>query len=199
MFFLGALYLQEILGYSPLEVGLAFLPSCIVMGGLSLGYAEKLIMGVGPRNTLVAGLVAAAAGLVLFTQAPVDGSWAIHVLPVMLLLGTGAGLAFPALMTLAMSGASPTDAGLASGLANTTTQVGGAIGLAVLATLAGGRTESVLADGKSAAEALNSGFHFAYGIGAVLVVAAIGVALTVLKSDKPAETALHGEPALAEA
>jgi EmrB/QacA subfamily drug resistance transporter len=199
MFFLGALYLQEILGYSPLEVGLAFLPSCIVMGGLSLGYAEKLIMGVGPRNTLVAGLVAAAAGLVLFTQAPVDGSWAIHVLPVMLLLGTGAGLAFPALMTLAMSGASPTDAGLASGLANTTTQVGGAIGLAVLATLAGGRTESVLADGKSAAEALNSGFHFAYGIGAVLVVAAIGVALTVLKSDKPAEAALHGEPALAEA
>jgi EmrB/QacA subfamily drug resistance transporter len=199
MFFLGALYLQEILGYSPLEVGLAFLPSCIVMGGLSLGYAEKLIMGVGPRNTLVAGLVAAAAGLVLFTQAPVDGSWAIHVLPVMLLLGTGAGLAFPALMTLAMSGASPSDAGLASGLANTTTQVGGAIGLAVLATLAGGRTESVLADGKSAAEALNSGFHFAYGIGAVLVVAAIGVALTVLKSDKPAEAALHGEPALAEA
>jgi EmrB/QacA subfamily drug resistance transporter len=199
MFFLGALYLQEILGYSPLEVGLAFLPSCIVMGGLSLGYAEKLIMGVGPRNTLVAGLVAAAAGLVLFTQAPVDGSWAIHVLPVMLLLGTGAGLAFPALMTLAMSGASPTDAGLASGLANTTTQVGGAIGLAVLATLAGGRTEGVLADGKSAAEALNSGFHFAYGIGAVLVVAAIGVALTVLKSDKPAEAALHGEPALAEA
>jgi EmrB/QacA subfamily drug resistance transporter len=198
MFFLGALYMQEILGYNPLEVGLAFMPSSVVMGGLSLGYAEKLMMGIGPRNALVAGLVAAAAGLVLFTQSPVDGTWLVHVLPVMLLLGAGAGLAFPALMTLAMSGASPSDAGLASGLANTTTQVGGAIGLAVLATLASGRTEGMLADGQPAAEALNSGFHFAYGIGAVLVVAAIGLALTVLKSDKPA-AAHAGEPALADA
>jgi EmrB/QacA subfamily drug resistance transporter len=186
MFFLGALYLQGILGYDALGVGLAFLPSCIVMGTLSLGYAEKLIMGIGPRAALVGGLAAAAAGLLLFARAPVDGSWVVDVLPVMLLLGTGAGLAFPALMTLAMSGATPSDAGLASGFVNTTVQVGGAIGLAVLATVATSHTSTLLADGESKAQALNSGYHLAYLIGAVLVAAAIGVALTVLEKPAPA-------------
>jgi EmrB/QacA subfamily drug resistance transporter len=186
MFFLGALYLQGILGYSPLEVGLAFLPSCLVMGALSLGFAERLIMGIGARSALVAGLVASAAGLVLFTRAPVDAGWVEHLLPVMLLLGTGAGLAFPALMTLAMSGATESDSGLASGLVNTTTQVGGAIGLAVLATLATERSEGLLADGESHAAALNSGYHLAYLVGAVLVAIAIAVALVVVRTEAPA-------------
>jgi EmrB/QacA subfamily drug resistance transporter len=200
MFFLGALYLQGILGYSPLEVGLAFLPSCIVMGTLSLGFAERLMMGIGPKAALIAGLVSAGAGLLLFARAPVDGSWVTDVLPVMLLLGTGAGLAFPALMTLAMSGATPSDAGLASGLVNTTVQVGGAIGLAVLATLATERTEGLLADGESRAAALNSGFHLAYLIGAALVAVAIVAALGVLRSETRGEqVAAEGEPAYAEA
>jgi EmrB/QacA subfamily drug resistance transporter len=186
MFFLGALYLQEILGYAPLEVGLAFLPSCIVMGALSLGFAERLMMGLGPRRTLIAGLMAAAAGLLLFTRAPVDGTWAFHVLPVMLLLGTGAGLAFPALMTLAMSGATPSDSGLASGLVNTITQVGGAIGLAVLATLATEHTEGLVAGGAASDAALNAGYHLAYLVGAVLVFVAIAVAVLVLRSEQPA-------------
>ncbi len=194
MFFLGALYLQGILGYTALEVGLAFLPSCIVMGTLSLGYAEKLIMGVGPRATLIAGLIAAAAGLVLFSLAPVDGSWTLHVLPVMLLLGTGAGLAFPALMTLAMSGATQSDAGLASGLVNTTVQVGGAIGLAVLATLATQRTDSLLADGVASASALNSGYHLAFLIGAVLIGLAVVAAVVILRPE-PAEAHAEDEPA----
>ena len=190
MFFLGALYMQEILGYSPLEVGLAFLPSCIVMGTLSLGFAEKLIIGFGARPTLIAGLICAAAGLLLFARAPVDGTWVLHILPVMLALGFGAGLSFPALMTLAMSGATPSDAGLASGLVNTTVQVGGAIGLAVLATLASERTDTLLTSGESNAAALNGGYHLAYLIGAALVVAAIGVAVTVLRSEpKPAQAA----------
>jgi predicted MFS family arabinose efflux permease len=189
MFFLGALYLQGILGYTPLEVGLAFLPSCLVMGTLSLGYAEKLIMGIGARNALVGGLVSATTGLLLFTRAPVDGSYVEHLLPVMLLLGGGAGLAFPALMTLAMSGATPSDSGLASGFVNTTVQVGGAIGLAVLATLATERTDGLRADGVARDAALNSGFHLAYLIGAVLTAVAIVVALVVLRS----------EPAAAEA
>ena len=193
MFFLGALYLQDVLGYAPLEVGLAFLPSCIVMGGLSLGFAERLIMGFGPQRTLIAGLAAAAAGLVLFTQAPVDGTWAVHVLPVMLLLGIGAGLAFPALMTLAMSGATPSDSGLASGLVNTITQVGGAIGLAVLATLATERTDGLLAGGTANDIALNSGYHLAYLIGAVLMVAAIAVAVWVIRP-APAPAVAHAEP-----
>jgi EmrB/QacA subfamily drug resistance transporter len=197
MFFLGALYLQGILGYSALEVGLAFLPSCLVMGTLSLGYAEKLIMGFGARRTLVTGLAAAAAGLLLFTQAPVEGGYVLYLLPVMLLLGLGAGLAFPALMTLSMSGATEQDAGLASGFVNTTVQVAGSIGLAVLATIASERTDSLLAAGTSAAEALNSGYHLAYVIGAVLTIAAVGVALAVLKPDS--ETASAAEPIGAEA
>jgi EmrB/QacA subfamily drug resistance transporter len=182
MFFLGALYMQRILGYSPLEVGLAFLPSCLVMGTLSLGFAERLMMGIGPRSALVAGLASAGAGLLLFTQAPVDGSWLVHLLPVMLLLGGGAGLAFPALMTLAMSGATPSDSGLASGLVNTTVQVGGAIGLAVLATLATERTGGLLAEGESAPAALNAGYHLAYLLGAGLVAIAVVVALMVVRS-----------------
>jgi MFS family permease len=194
MFFLGALYLQGILGYDALQVGLAFLPSCIVMGTLSLGYAEKLMMGIGPRAALVGGLAAAAVGLLLFARAPVDGNWVIDVLPVMLLLGTGAGLAFPALMTLAMSGATQSDAGLASGLVNTTVQVGGAIGLAVLATVATAHTDSLLADGESKAEALNSGYHLAFVIGAVLVTAAIGVALAVLEKPAAAPQEATGAP-----
>jgi EmrB/QacA subfamily drug resistance transporter len=191
MFFLGALYLQGILGYSPLEVGLAFLPSCLVMGLLSIRFAERLIMGFGARATLLAGLVAAGVGLLLFTQAPVDGRYAVDVMPVMVLLGVGAGLAFPSLMSLAMSGATPSDSGLASGLVNTTVQVGGAIGLAVLATLATERTEGLGADGASAAAALNSGYHLAYLIGAGLVGVAIAVALVVLRSEKVAEQEVH--------
>jgi EmrB/QacA subfamily drug resistance transporter len=189
MFFLGALYLQGILGYSPLEVGLAFLPSCVVMGTLSLGFAERLIMGIGPQAALIAGLASAAAGLVLFARTPVDGDYLTDVALVMLLLGTGAGLAFPALMTLAMSGATPTDAGLASGLVNTTVQVGGAVGLAVLATLATERTHGLLADGEPSAAALNSGYHLAYLIGAALIVVAIAVAAVVLRSERSAATA----------
>jgi len=181
MFFLGALYLQEILGYTALGVGLAFLPSCLIMGTLSLGYAEKLIMGFGPRRSLMAGLAVATGGLLLFARAPVDGSWVTDVLPVMVLLGIGAGVAFPALMTLAMSGATQEDAGLASGLVNTTTQVGGAVGLAVLATVASERTAGLLADGASADSALNSGFHLAYLIGAALMGAAFLVATFVVR------------------
>jgi EmrB/QacA subfamily drug resistance transporter len=198
MFFLGALYMQGILGYSPLEVGLAFLPSCLVMGTLSLGFAERLIMGVGPRSALIAGLASAAAGLLLFARAPVDGDYVTDLFMVMLLLGGGAGLAFPALMTLAMSGATPSDSGLASGFVNTTVQVGGAVGLAVLATLATERTEGLIADGESTASALNSGYHLAYLIGAALTLLAIVVAVVVLRSQPPAEAAEEAEPRRAE-
>ena len=196
-FFLGALYMQDILGYSPLEVGLAFLPACIVMGTLSIGFAERLIMGIGARAALVAGLVCSCVGMLLFARAPVEGTFVTDLLPVMLLLGGGAGLAFPALMTLAMSGATQSDAGLASGFVNTTAQVGGAIGLAVLATLAAERTDTLRADGETADAALNAGYHFAYLIGAALVVVAIVVALTVLRSEAPA-TAEAGAEAEAD-
>ena len=185
LFFLGALYLQRVLGYDALEIGLAFLPATIVMGALSLRYSERLIMRFGARTTLLPGLVLIGAGLALFAQAPVDGSYVRHVLPVMIVLGFGAGVSFPALMTLAMSGATQSDAGLASGLVNTTAQVGGALGLAVLATLSATRSENLIDGGEAtASSALTSGYHLAFLIGAGLVVAALVVAVTVLQPEE---------------
>ena len=198
MFFLGALYLQRILGYDPFEVGLAFLPSTLVMGTMSLRYSERLNMRFGPKTTLMAGLVSICAGLALFARTPVDGEFLTDVVPPMVLFGLGAGVAFPALMTLAMSGATPQDAGLASGLVNATVQIGGAIGLAVLATLATEHTDGLRADGESAAAALNSGYHLAYLIGAVLVAVALVVAFAVLRNEPPVaaeEQAEHHGPA----
>ena len=181
MFFLGALYLQRVLGYDALETGLAFLPCTIVMGVLTLRYSEPLIMRFGARTILIPGLALIGVGLALFTLAPPDGSYALHVLPVIVLLGIGVAVCFPALMTLAMSGATQEDAGLASGLINTTAQVGGALGLAVLATVSTSRTDSLIDEGKGLASALTSGYHVAFWIGAALVVAAIVVAATVLQ------------------
>ena len=149
MFFLGALYLQRVLGYDPLEVGLAFLPSTIVMGALSMGLSGRITMRFGAKRALIPSLVAIGAGMLLFARTPVDGSYVADVMPAMILVGIGAGLSFPALMTLAMSGATPQDSGLASGLVNTSAQVGGAVGLAVLATLATERTKALAADGET--------------------------------------------------
>jgi EmrB/QacA subfamily drug resistance transporter len=192
--FLGALYLQRVLGYDALEIGLAYLPLTIVMATLSLRYSERLVMRFGPRTTLLGGLVVTAVGLALFTRAPVDASYAADVLPTMVLLGAGAGLAFPALMTLAMSGATPSDAGLASGLVNTTVQVGGALGLAVLATLSATRSGDLAARGEPAAAALTGGYQLAFGISTALVLAAIVVAALVLEPVRaPAEDAGEAE------
>ncbi len=185
MFFLGALYLRKVLGYDPLQIGLAFLPTTIVMGTLSLRYTERLIMRFGARRTLLPGLVLIAAGLGLFARVPVNGSYLTDVLPTTILLGCGVGVAFPSLMTLAMSGATPADAGLASGLVNTTVQVGGALGLAVLATVSATRTSHLLAQGHSAAAALTGGYRLAFVIGTALVLAALAVGLTVLRDVRP--------------
>jgi EmrB/QacA subfamily drug resistance transporter len=197
MFFLGALYLQRILGYEPLEVGLAFLPATLVMGTMSLRYSEPLTMRFGPRATLIPGLVSIGAGLLLLARTPVNGDYVVDIVPAMVLIGLGAGVSFPALMTLAMSGATPQDAGLASGLVNATVQIGGAIGLAVLATLATDRTDGLRADGESVSAALNGGYHLAYLIGAVLVAIAVVAAITLLRDQRPpvAATEEHAEHA----
>src|SRR5689334_17396628 len=176
MFFLGSLYLRLVLGYSPLRIGLAFLPVTITMGTLSVRYTERISARFGPRATLIAGLGLVAAALVVFAQASTSGGYASHILPVTILMGTGAGLAFPALMTIAMTGVTPTDAGLASGLVNTTAQVGGALGLAVLATVSAGRTSTLAARGQNPSAALTGGYHLAFWIAAGLVAAAIAIA-----------------------
>ena len=193
MFFLGALYLQRILGYDALETGLAFMPVTVLMGILSVRYTDRLVMRFGAKKMVLGGLALFMVGLALFALAPVDAGYVIHILPVMILLGVGAGLCFPALMTLAMSGATPGDAGLASGLINTTAQVGGALGLAVLATLSASRSRSLIGAGESTVGALTSGYHLAFGIGAALVLVAIIVAVTVLNPERQAEEELRAE------
>jgi MFS family permease len=196
MFFLGALYMQRILGYDALEVGLAYLPTTVVMGTMSFRFTGVLNLRFGPRATLVPAMGFIVAGLLLLARTPVDATYVVDLLPPMVLIGLGAGLGFPSLMTLAMSGATPQDSGLASGLVNTSVQVGGALGLAVLATFATERTDSLLADGENALEALNSGFHLAYLIGAGLVLAAIPIALFMLREEAPVAVP---EPELAPA
>jgi EmrB/QacA subfamily drug resistance transporter len=186
MFFMGTLYLQRVLGYDAVQTGAAFLPVSVGIGVLSLGFSARLITRLGARAVLLPGLVALVAGLVLLTGAPVGGDYVTDLLPALVLLGVGAGIAFPALVTLAMSGATPADSGLASGLVNTTQQVGGALGLAVLATLSTSRSNHLLADGESAASALTGGYHLAFAIGAGLVIAAIVVAALVLRSERVA-------------
>ena len=186
MFFMGSLYLQLVQGYDALQIGLAFLPICIIMGTLTGRYSEPLIMRFGARRLLFPGLGLVAAGLVLFTRAPVDANYWVDVFPVLVLMGFGIGICFPALMTIAMSGATRADAGLASGLVNTTAQVGGALGLAVLATLSTSRSDSLEAAGHSTASALTSGYHLAFWVAAGLVLAAIAVAAIVIEPEEKA-------------
>jgi EmrB/QacA subfamily drug resistance transporter len=203
MFFLGALYMQRVLGYDAVEVGLAFLPVALSIGVLSLGASARLVMRFGPARMLMPALVLLIAGLALFARLPLDATYFADLLPSMLLLGVGAGLAFPALMTLAMSGATAADSGLASGLINTSVQVGGAFGLAVLATLSTTKTERLQAAGETAAEALVGGYRLAFVIGAGLLVVALAVAIAYLREDgaTPAEDEVGrgAEPAMAGA
>jgi MFS family permease len=198
MFFLGALYLQEILHYSSLEVGLAFLPATVVMGIMSVGLSGRLTVRFGAKTVLIPSLALIAIGLLLFARTPVDGSYVRDLLPVMVVLGLGAGLSFASVMTLAMSGATPQDAGLASGLVNTSVQVGGAIGLAVLATLAAQRSDTLQAAGHATDAALNGGYHLAYVVGAALLGVGLLVAAIVVRSPQQAPaTAGEAEPVLA--
>jgi EmrB/QacA subfamily drug resistance transporter len=183
MFFMGSLYMQRVLGYDALEIGFAFLPATIIMGVLSLGYSHRLVIRFGARTVMLPMFVLITIALVWFTQTPVHGGYVAHVLPVMVLFGVGGGLGFPALMTIATSGVQPRDAGLASGLVNTTAQVGGALGLAVLATLATTRTAHLTASGDPLGVALTGGYHLAFAIGAVLMVVAILIGIFVLTPD----------------
>ena len=177
MFFLSVLYLQRVLGYDALQTGLAFLPVSGLIGALSLGASARLSTRYGALAVVIPGLVLMMIGLLLFTRVPVDGSYTTDVLPVMLVLGLGAGLFFPSLMTLAMSGVEPHESGLASGLINTSLQVGGSIGLAVLAGLATTRSHDLLGSGSSTPAALTGGYHLAFLVGAGLVLLGLLTAL----------------------
>jgi EmrB/QacA subfamily drug resistance transporter len=180
-FFLSALYLQLVLGYSPLEVGLAFLPGNIIMGILSIGLSAKLVLRFGIKPPLVVGLGLAALGLLLFARAPVGGNFVVDVLPAMILLGLGAGMAFNPVLLAAMSDVEPTEAGLASGVVNTSFMMGGALGLAVLASVAASRTDTLLAAGESQASALTGGYHVAFFLGALFAAGAAAIGGLLLR------------------
>jgi EmrB/QacA subfamily drug resistance transporter len=184
-FFLTALYLQLVLGYSPLQVGLGFLPGNLIMGVMSIGLSARLVLRFGIRPPLSAGLLLATAGLLLLARAPVDGDFAIDVLPSMILLGLGAGIAFNPVLLAAMSDVEPTEAGLASGLVNTSFMMGGALGLAVLASLAASRTDTLLAEGESQAAALTGGYHVAFLAGAIFAAIAAGLGTSLLRAETP--------------
>jgi EmrB/QacA subfamily drug resistance transporter len=199
-FFISALYLQLVLGYSPLQVGLVFLPSNVIMAVFSLGLSAKLVMRFGIKLPLSTGLLLAATGLALLARAPVEGDVLVDVMPGMLLIGIGAGMAFNPVLLAAMSDVAPEESGLASGVVNTSFMMGGALGLAVLASVAASRTESLEASGSDAVAALNGGYHVALLGGALFAVVAAVVAAVFLRAGEAAEAAheTHGMTAVTD-
>ncbi|SSW72591.1 MFS transporter [Achromobacter agilis] len=181
-FFVSALYMQLVLGYSPMEVGLAFLPANLIMAAFSLGLSAKLVMRFGIRAPLATGLFMAALGLALFSRAPVDGSFAADVLPGMLLLGLGAGVAFNPMLLAAMSDVEPSQSGLASGVVNTAFMMGGSLGLAVLASLAAARSAALAQAGAAPTAALNGGYQITFLAGALIAALAAALSAMLLRS-----------------
>ena len=194
-FFVSALYLQLVLGYSAMQVGLAFLPANLIMAAFSLGLSAKMVMRFGIRVPLAVGLALTAAGLALFALSPVDGSFALHVLPGMALLGIGCGMAMNPVLLAAMSDVPQSESGLASGVVNTAFMMGGALGLAVLASLAAARTDRLLALGADSLAALNGGYHIAFAIGAAFAAAASLASAALLRAaPQPAANSLAPAP-----
>jgi Na+/melibiose symporter-like transporter len=194
-FFLSTLYLQLVLGYSPMAVGLAFLPANLIMAVFSLGLSARLVMRFGIKAPLASGLLLCAAGLVLFARAPVGGNFAVDVLPSMILLGFGAGMALNPMLLAAIGDVDESEAGLASGAVNTSFMLGGALGLAILASLAASRTDGLLASGAGTVLALNGGYHIAFLVGAAFAAAGALLGAALLRTGLP--TAAHdcAEPA----
>ena len=190
VFFASALYLQLVLGYSPLQVGLAFIPQSLIMGACSLGLSAKLVMRFGIKPPLVTGMLLVAVALFLFARVPVDGNYAVDLLPGMILLGLGAGIGFNPVFLAAMSDVAPEESGLASGVVNTAFKMGGALGLAALVSLTARRTDSLAGSGHGHLAALTGGYHVAFGLAAVLSVAAAVVGGTLLRTARPASA--HG-------
>lgn len=200
-FFLSALYLQIVLGYDPLQVGLAFLPGNVIMAILSVSISAKLVMRYGIRAPLGAGLAVAGLGLLLLVRAPIDGSYLVDVLPSMILLGLGAGMALNPMLLVAMTDVEPERSGAASGMVNTSFMLGGALGLAILASLAAARTTADLAAGAQTIVALTDGYHAAFAAGAAFALGAAALGLFVLRI-RPAVPARDDEccaPAIAAA
>jgi len=180
-FVISALYLQYVLGYDPFRVGLSFLPADLIMAAFSAGLSAKMVMRYGIRGPLWIGLLIAALGLALFARAPLNGSFVVDVLPGMLLLGLGAGMAFNPVLLAAMNDVDAHESGLASGVVNTSFMMGGALGLAALASLADARTATLRNAGVETLAALNGGYQFAFLLGAIITAAGALIAALWLR------------------
>jgi EmrB/QacA subfamily drug resistance transporter len=201
-FFLSALYLQRVLGYDPMDVGWAFLPGTVIWGLSSLFLSDKLVMRFGIKVPLVGGLLMYAAVLLLFARAPVDGNFWVDVLPGMLLIGIGGGITFNPILLAAMGSVQPRESGLASGIVNTSFLMGGALGLAILASIAASRTDSLEASGNGPLDALTGGYHLAFIVGAAFAALAAAVAAALIRPEAlhvPGHEEAGGIPATAEA
>jgi EmrB/QacA subfamily drug resistance transporter len=196
-FFFSTLYLQRVLGYTPMEVGLAYLPSTLLWGASSLLLSDRLVMRFGINRPLLSGLALMTLGLILFARTPVDGNFLIDVLPGTIAVGLGAGIGFNPILLAAMSGVEQSEAGLASGVVNTAFMMGGALGLAILASIAVSRTDSLGEAGNGALAALNSGYHAAFVVGAAFVIASAVVVAALLRAS--AHAPVHGGEAAAGA
>ena len=195
-FFLSALYLQAVLGYSPLQVGLSFLPANLIMAALSLGLSARLVLRFGMRIPMAGGLGLVALGLALFARAPVQGDFLVDVLPAMLLLGLGCGVAFNPVLLAAMSDVAPSESGLASGVVNTSIMMGGALGLAILASLAASRTTALTMAGAAPEVALHGGYQAAFWVGAIFAVLASIIGALMLRKPADPEVTTLTESAL---
>jgi EmrB/QacA subfamily drug resistance transporter len=198
-FFFSALYLQQVLGYSPLEVGLAYLPGTIIWGASSLLLSDRFVMRYGIKTPLIGGMSLMAVALLLLARTPVDGNYFVDVLAATIAIGIGAGIAFNPILLAAMSGVEQSQAGLASGVVNTAFMMGGALGLAALASIAASRTDALTSDGLAASGALNSGYHLAFLVGAIFIAAAVAVAAGLLRAQQAPAHQGDGVPATAEA
>ncbi|MGW0682188.1 MFS transporter [Streptomyces sp. NPDC002754] len=185
--FLAVLYLQKVLGYDEVHTGLGIFPVSVAIGSLSLGLSPRLISRFGPRAVILAGLSLITAGLAVLGRVPAHGSYVVDVLPALLPLGIGFGLAMPSLATLAMSAATPEESGIASGMFNTMQQIGSAFGLAALSTLAATHTHALLGDGANTVSALADGYQFAFRTGSCIVATALLLAATLLRSTTPTQ------------
>lgn len=189
-FFLGTLYLENVLDYGPVQTGLAFLPWFLSLGVLSLGVTARLIARFGPTPVMVCGMLVSIVGMLLFRSAGVGTDYLPTIALANLAIGTGVGLAMMPLLTVAMSDVPPADRGLGSGVITVAQQVGGALGLAVLSTLATTRTSSLVAEGGSLQSALVGGYRLAFGLGAGCFAVGIVTAVVVLgRGRTPARTA----------
>jgi Na+/melibiose symporter-like transporter len=194
-FFLGALYLQRVLGYGALETGCAFLPMTAIVAVFSLFITTRVVARLGPKATLLCGLACSACGDLLYARVPVGGHYLTDLLPAIVLTGTGAGLTFMPTVSLAMAGAGQRDAGLVSGLTNVSVQVGAALGVAALASISTTHTNDLLAHGRAIKAALTSGYDLGFAVAAGSVMLAMVVAGALIRMEPAREAAAADRPA----